>query len=192
MLNENNLKNFENLVISQAKKEKQDVLDGLKKEREEKLEQYKKELEVKFNNKLNHETVKIVNLANEKFAAKVLENKKQYLSERERCISEIFSNVKERLSQYVKTDDYIKNMDKKIAGVVLNNGHTYTVIINENDKKLIDFANEKGYNVKLTHKNFIGGVRVVDDTAKMLFDFTFINAIESAENEFLEKYFKLN
>lgn len=192
MLNENNLKNFENLVISQAKKEKQDVLDALKLQRDEKLKEYKKELEIKFNDKLNHETGRIENSASEKVAAKALENKKQYLLERERYMSDIFSNVKERLLQYVKTDDYINDMDKKLSSVILDNGHNYTVLINENDKKLIDFAKSKGYNTQLTHKNFIGGARVIDNTAKTLFDFTFINAAEAEENEFLEKYFKLN
>lgn len=192
MLNENNLKNFENLVILQAEKEKREVLDALEREREERLEKYKKELTVKFNDKLSHETGKIENSAKEKVASKVLEYKKQYLSERERCISDIFSNVKEKLLQYTKTDDYIENMSKKISSVVSNNGHGYTVVINENDRRLIDFVKEKGYNAELTRKNFIGGVKVIDDTEKTVFDFTFTNAVSYAEDEFLEKYFKLN
>ena len=190
MLNESNLKNFENLVVSEAEKERNEVLDGLKARLEEKVSEYKKQADAKLNERLNHEIGKIESKANEKVAEKSLEGKKQYLELRESRINSVFEKVTDDLRDFVNTDDYVSNMKSKIEGVISENSGDYTIVIGANDDKLADFVKNAGYNFEVLGKSFIGGCKIVNNKVKTLVDLTYASLVEDESEAFLEKYFK--
>ena len=191
MLNESNLKNFESLVVSEAEKERNEVLDGLKAQLEEKMSEYKKQADAKLNERLNHEIGKIESRANERVAEKSLEGKKQYLELRETRINHVFEKVTESLREFVKTDDYVSDMKSKIEGVISENGSDFTIVVGANDGKLADFVKNAGYNSEISHKSFIGGCKIINNKEKTLVDITYASLLENESEGFLEKYFKI-
>ena len=191
MLNESNLKNFESLVVSEAEKERNEVLDGLKAQLEEKMSEYKKQADAKLNERLNHEIGKIESRANERVAEKSLEGKKQYLELRETRINAVFEKVTESLREFVKTDDYVSDMKSKIEGVISENGSDFTIVVGANDGKLADFVKNAGYNSEISHKSFIGGCKIINNKEKTLVDITYASLLENESEGFLEKYFKI-
>ena len=191
MLNESNLKNFENLVVSEAEKERNEVLDGLKAQLEEKMSEYKKQADAKLNERLNHEIGKIESRANERVAEKSLEGKKQYLELRETRINAVFEKVTESLREFVKTDGYVSDMKSKIEGVISENGSDFTIVVGANDGKLADFVKNAGYNSEISHKSFIGGCKIINNKEKTLVDITYASMLENESEGFLEKYFKI-
>ncbi|MEE1043848.1 MAG: hypothetical protein UH854_07765, partial [Clostridia bacterium] len=104
----------------------------------------------------------------------------------------VFDNVYKKLQEYVKTDDYTKNMSEKIRNAMEKADHNYTVVISSADEKLIELAKAEGFDTQIIDRNFIGGCRVIDNTAKTLVDMTFAAAMEEESVAFLEKYFDLN
>ncbi len=191
MLNESNLKNFESLVVSEAEKERNEVLDGLKAQLEEKMSEYKKQADAKLNERLNHEIGKIESRANERVAEKSLEGKKQYLELRETRINHVFEKVTESLREFVKTDDYVSDMKSKIEGVISENDSDFTIVVGANDGKLADFVKNAGYNSEISHKSFIGGCKIINNKEKTLVDITYASLLENESEGFLEKYFKI-
>lgn len=192
MSKENNFKNLEVLVVSDAERKRDEALAEIEKQKNESICEYIKKSEIKLSDRLLHETGQIENMANERVAEKILENKKQYLTEREKLIEQVFENIVKKLQNYVKTDDYVFSMKAKIENELSHENHDYTVLISSSDEKMLNFAKNTNFNFKIIDKNFIGGCKIVDNTAKTLVDMTFASAVEAEEENFLEKYFKLN
>lgn len=192
MSKENNFKNLEVLVVSDAERKRDEALAEIEKQKNESIREYIKKSEIKLSDRLLHETGQIENMANERVAEKILENKKQYLTEREKLIEQVFENIVKKLQNYVKTDDYVFSMKAKIENELSHENHDYTVLISSSDEKMLNFAKNSNFNFEIIDKNFIGGCKIVDNTAKTLVDMTFASAVEAEEENFLEKYFKLN
>lgn len=191
MLNENNFKNFENLVISEAEKERDEALSRLKERLDKETAEYKKQADSRLNEKLNHELGKIESRANERVSERSLDGKKQYLELRESMIKEIFENVSEKLRDFVKTDDYVTVMKDKIESGISDKNGDCTIIVGANDKKLADFVQASGYKLEVSEKSFIGGCKIVDNSSKTLIDMTYASFIKNESESFLEKYFNI-
>lgn len=191
MYSKDNLENLEKFVVSQAEDKRDAILNQLESQRETEIEKYKNQLENHLERCFNESTEKVCHNAIKKVAEKRFEHKKEYFCEREHLIQQIFNNVTKRLEDYVKTDAYVKGMEAKISSAMENEAHDYTVVISSADDKLIEFAKTSGYNTQVIDRKFIGGCRVIDNTAKTMVDMTFSNSMEIESEAFLEKYFDL-
>lgn len=192
MYSKDNLENLEKFVVSQAEDKKNTILKELEAQRESEIEKYKNKLEIHLERYFKDSFEKVCHDAIKKVAEKSFEYKKEYFCERERLIQQVFENVTKKLEDYVKTDVYVNSMEKKIRSAMGISGHDYTVVISSADNKLIELAKAKGYNTQIIDRKFIGGCRVIDNTAKTMVDMTFANSMEIESNAFLEKYFELN
>lgn len=192
MYSKDNLENLEKFVVSQAEDKKNAVLKELEAQREAEIEKYKNQLEIHLERYFKDSSEKVCHDAIKKVAEKRFDHKKEYFCERERLIQQVFENVTKKLEDYVKTDAYVKGMEAKIRNAMQIDDHDYTVVIGSADNKLIEFAKAEGYNTQIIDRNFIGGCRVIDNTAKTMVDMTFANAMEFESEAFLEKYFDLN
>lgn len=192
MYSKDNLENLEKFVVSQAEDKKNTILKELEAQRESEIEKYKNKLEIHLERYFKDSSEKVCHDAIKKVAEKSFEYKKEYFCERERLIQQVFENVTKKLEDYVKTDAYVNSMEKKIRSAMEISDHDYTVVISSADNKLIELAKAKGYNTQIIDRKFIGGCRVIDNTAKTMVDMTFANSMEIESNAFLEKYFELN
>ena len=192
MYSKDNMENLEKFVVSQAEDKKNAVLKELESQRGAEIEKYKNQLEIHLERYFKDNSEKVCHDAIKKVAEKRFDHKKEYFCERERLIQQVFDNVTKKLENYVKTDAYVKGMEAKIRSAMEIADHDYTVVISSADDKLIELAKSKGYNTQVIDRNFIGGCRVIDNTAKTMVDMTFANAMEVESEAFLEKYFELN
>lgn len=192
MYSKDNMASLEKFVISQAEEKKNEVLKELELQKEAEIEKYKNQLEFYLERNFKDQSEKVSHNAVKKIAEKKFDYKKEYFCEREQLIQKVFDNVTKKLQDYAKTDDYVKNIGSKIRNAMEVEGHSYTVVISSADEKLIEFAKAEGFDTQVIDRNFIGGCRVIDNTAKTLVDMTFSNAIEEESAAFLEKYFDLN
>ena len=192
MYSKDNIGNLEKFVISQAEEKRNAVLKELELQKEIEIEKYKNQLEAYLERNFKEQAEKVSHNAVKNVAEKKFEHKKEYFCEREKLIQKVFDNVIKKLQDYVKTEDYAKNMTIKIRKAMENADHNYTVVISSADEKLIESAKAEGFDTQIIDRNFIGGCRVIDNTTKTLVDMTFAAAMEEESATFLEKYFDLN
>lgn len=189
MLNEKNLRNFENLVISEAENERSEVVAALKSELDGKVLEYKKSSQERLNENLSREFSAIKSKTNERIAEKSFEAHKNFLLMREKRINSLFEKVEDKLSEYIKTDDYVLKMKAQIEQAVSEKDGDFTVVVGANDKKLEEFLRNFGYKYEISSKNFGGGFRLIDNKEHILFDFTYKSRLKEENEMFFEKYF---
>lgn len=186
------LNNFTSLVIDEASKKRDKLLQSVENEQKERLA--KKEDE--FLNDAYKEIQKAVfnakKKSNERVLHEELEAKKQILLTREKIIAEIMEDAQNELIKFSKSDKYEPWLIGKIEKALFEVGKgSKTVYISPEDLKYKEAIENIETDGKITveaaeERNFSGGAKIFNTDRKVSVDYSFKELLAEQKEVFLQ------
>lgn len=186
------LNNFTSLVLDEASKKRDKLLQSVENAQKERLA--KKEDE--FLNDAYKEIQKAVSDAkkksNERVLHEELDAKKQILLTREKIIDEIMADAREELLKFSKSDEYEAWLIGKIEKALFEVGKgSKTVYIHSEDLKYKDKIEGIDDDGKITveasdERDFLGGVKIFNTDRKVAVDYSFKELLSEQKEVFLQ------
>lgn len=175
MTSEEKLKHFEDSVIGRANelsremlKEYQEALD-----KEEEAYQAEKNQEALF--RIKTEIAHLKRDVNTSIAREQLNIKRQLTKRTQELTHQLFEEVRQRLEEYRKTEDYEKLLEKQIRNIQKIAGERdMMVYISSLDEGLLPrLETATGAKIQVAEESFQGGVRGYVDHGRILVDHSF-------------------
>lgn len=186
------LNNFTSLVLDEASKKRDKLLQSVEDAQKERLA--KKEDE--FLNDAYKEIQKAVfdakRKSNERVLHEELESKKQILLTREKIIDEIMSDAQEELLKFSKSDKYEPWLIGKIEKALFEVGKgSKTVYIHSEDLKYKEKIERIETEGKITveasdERGFLGGVKIFNTDRRVAVDYSFKELLSEQKEVFLQ------
>lgn len=164
----------------------------------EQVDQYQEVLQSDFDQIIADTRKNYINrLVNEKNNIRKQNNKKlaqaQMKQQRDLFIREeelkkiIFKRFTEALEDYKKTDHYVNQLKVMMNSVIdyADNIEKVEIYLDESDANLVDsFKQQTGFDVRVSDRPFIGGVRGVLRQRDILIDYSFETLLERQREQF--------
>ncbi len=186
------LNNFTSLVLDEASKKRDKLLQSVENAQKERLA----EKEDEFLNNAYKEIQKAVSDAkkksNERVLHEELDAKKQILLTREKIIDEIMADAREELLKFSKSDEYEAWLIGKIEKALFEVGKgSKTVYIHSEDLKYKDKIEGIDDDGKITveasdERDFLGGVKIFNTDRKVAVDYSFKELLSEQKEVFLQ------
>lgn len=184
---EDKIKLFSKIVSERIQAEKQAELDEFDSQKKDVIESKKHELEEKRNIVLKEASKKVQLKYNEIISREKLEKQSAVLELKKTFISDLTKEVRLRLGQYVKRDEYENFLVELIKETVssIENGD-YIIFISEEDKKnytkrleweLKAFEN-MNFTIKATDEDIVGGIIIQSVSGKFRIDASLASKLE--------------
>ena len=196
---ESKLEMFKKLIYDSEKNKKKKKFDELTSRQNEKLDNHKNKLKVKSK-------------ANQKISIRTAENKKtemileerqnvrqEILQLKEEFLSQVLEDLREKAKDYVKSEDYLNNLEAKLKESLKElDDETLVLIITESDRdrlgdRLKNIISNSNKEIKLENMDsrYIGGfmIRDIDNIAN--YDMTISSKIIENKYEIGAKLYEL-
>ena len=185
MIDDSKLINFRRLIFEDAEKQREDTLALVEAEKKRRISEAEAEISQRYEKRRKREIVKIKSRINEELSQKRSEQKHELLLVREDLKQSVFASVEEKLTEFIKTKEYIEYMKTQIdKAFSLLNGDDAVIIINENDEGLKSL----GYNTETSDEDFKGGCIVLDKKGGRRIDLTMKTKLSDLKSGFLQTY----
>lgn len=121
--------------------------------------------------------------------------RRELLMRREEIIGDVFGKAREKLKEFMLTDEYIGWLDKKLSDAekITGNGKL-RVYVRSDDEEKINYVikNRAGTETeyitqKLDNADFMGGIKVENTENAILVDYSFEELLDAAKLDFLQK-----
>ena len=175
---------FKNLVYTDARNKRDELLEKLEQEKSRKISEAEAEIKDKYARLLKRSMLKADSANNKALATNTAMQKRELLNAREELINSVFVSVEEKLCEYLKSLEYKENMKEKIDIALKEMTDNAVIIINEKDEAL----KELGYKYEIVEDNFMGGCMVCDKRLGIRIDLTMKTKLEALRAEFLQAY----
>ena len=150
------------------------------------FEQHKAEALIQADTRIKAEKTSVkqqLGMANSKAA---LELKRELGAAQKRFKKQLFKEVEEKLSAYMKTEKYqdllVKYIEKAVA---YSDRGEMTIYVNPTDADKKAYLEEKtGFTLSISKEDFIGGIRAVIPERNILVDYAFKGALEREYQKF--------
>ena len=195
MRNEEKLEHFNEVILKEAARERDEILKDAKNEIDGIIETKKQEFQKRADEMFNKAMLQANKEKNIAISKAYVESRKILMEKRENIINSIINDVKKQLEQFAAKEDlyydYLKEVVRKSciqAGegeliLYLNrrDNINYSKIINKAEKELLS-------NVQIVESDvdFIGGCKVLNKSAGIIIDNTWLRKLEIKKDEFLE------
>ena len=113
---------FTNMVIGEAGRKRDALMQEMDKEKAERLEKLRREIEADAESEMKRKTENIKKENNERILKTETELKKQLLIKREGMVEEIMNEVRKKLDDFIKSDKYGKWLEERVKKAVLEVG----------------------------------------------------------------------
>ena len=121
--------------------------------------------------------------------------RRELLMRREEIIGDVFGKAREKLKEFMLTDEYTDWLDKKLSDAekITGNGKL-RVYVRSDDEEKINYVikNRAGTETeyitqKLDNADFMGGIKVENTENAILVDYSFEELLDAAKSDFLQK-----
>ena len=181
------LSKFYKMVISEANKKNLDEFaDDFNKIQEE-IKRYFDNLYANMVEKINIQKLELCSRTDKLLALKVLETKKKLLLKRLDLKHMFFVELKKKITDFVETDDYKKQILKELNNFDPKNYKfkDFVFEFSERDRDLISvIKNNFEFEILTSKEDFIGGYKIYANNYKILLDKTFKCRLEKLEEQF--------
>lgn len=154
-----------------------------------KLEMERAEVEASKNGheKIRAAEEKIKSNSRSEIANYNLLKRKEIYEKRNKYQKQVFEEASIKISEFVKTDDYVTFIEKSLKGLSDKVGNNATVYISPNDKKYCDLIKEvfSEANVEIDNEIKLGGIKILDNDKGLLFDDTLDSRLLQQKDWFL-------
>lgn len=118
--------------------------------------------------------------ASEKIAKVTEDSKRQLMKKREALITQLFSNIENKLREFIKSEEYKQWFTQKLNKArELVSGEPLEVYVCSADKELVN-----GDEIKTVSEDFIGGFRAYCPSKHIMIDETISTKIEETREDF--------
>lgn len=128
---------------------------------------------------------------NEEISKAIVESKESLFHRREEIISEVFSNVRKRLEEFIKSREYREFMEKEMESALREAGKGKTVVtVNENDVDLFREIRSRlmaDFEIQESDEDIIGGFLIMNADRGLLWDHTYLSRFNAERASFLER-----
>lgn len=180
---------FKNAVFSIAQKEVDKIVSEANKESEEYLNRVRSENETFVSNGKSEIDKDEKAAAVKEVSSYNVEAKRGLLRHREEITDKVFEQVRQRLREFVKTDDYVNLMVEKAKKCAEeNHGLKGRILIGRADSRLIEKLSAAGsYNVEVSDNIESGGIMIIFDDINAAYDYTVTSALEAQRQTFIAR-----
>lgn len=185
------LNTFTALVLKDASKKRNAMLEAVEREHKVKLTEKENEFLEEAYEEIQQAVSEAKKHSNEMVLHEELEAKKQLLLAREKIISDVIEAAAEKLRKFAAGDKYEAWLLDKIEKSLFEVGKgSKTVYISPNDLKYKDEI-EKLDDGRITveaasERDFMGGVKVYNTDRKVAVDYSFKEMLSEQKNVFLQ------
>ena len=188
------LRFFNEVILKDATAERDRILRQIKALSEERISQEKSKFQEQAEQLLRKETSLAENEKNNIISRAVIESKQLLAKTRNEIIETIYNEVKGKLVEFVQKEEYLNYLHEQIIDSCSRAGEgNFIVYLCERDmQRLKDKLENIKHNLSrdITFEQagdeIIGGCRVLNQTAGIIVDNTFIRRLESNRDSILE------
>jgi vacuolar-type H+-ATPase subunit E/Vma4 len=184
------LDNFARIVMREAAEKRVQIIESIRENRLKVLEQKELEFLEQAYLTIQKEIRRINKEKNEMISRASMESKKMLLQKREEIIDEIFSNIHQKVIEFIRTPAYLTFLSDSIEeGCKITGDGEIVVYINRTDVHLIDRIKENlGFNIEIQveQTDIIGGCKIFNKTKNILVDNSLATKIQQQREQFLE------
>lgn len=189
---EEKLQTFTTIVLRDAARQKQEILDRAETAHKEMVEARELKL-LKDAHDAIQESLRVMGRASsEEVSRTILESKQALFTRREEIIASVFGHVSEKLLQFRKSPDYRVFLKRRILEgfAELGTGDVRVVVDEEDLELALGLRDEVGkpYRTETATDVLMGGCLVINRTAARMCDFSVARQLENERQSFLGRY----
>lgn len=177
---------FREMTLKTADEKVTDQLESFEDTLKEALEDHKAEQRNKAAIELDAEKDNLRKESNKHLAQLQLQQQRDLHKKQQQLKEEVFVLAKERVSEFMQTNDYIELLKKQLQEALnLAKGEDITLYIDpvDSDKKNM-LEKHLDHDITLSERPFIGGSRGVIQSRKLLIDNSFLKRFEEEKANF--------
>jgi vacuolar-type H+-ATPase subunit E/Vma4 len=180
------LNHFYDSVIESATKQNIEIVEEYKKTLQKNFEERKEAALRKAEANYRIASENIIRERNRKLSAESMEIRRKVLEKTAEVSERIFTDVRKKLDEYMKTSDYDELLCAQITKAKsFAQVDDITIYINPTDEQKIPYLEEKtGATLTVSDRDFIGGIRAVIPSRSILIDNSFMTKLTEAESSF--------
>jgi len=180
------LDHFYSSVIESATKQHLEIIEEYKKTLKKNFEE-RREIAMRKADAMYRSAVEsITRERNRRLSADAMEIRRRILEKTAEYTELIFRDVRQKLDEYMKTPEYLDLLARLISKAKdFAKRDALTVYINptDADKKAI-LEERTGVSLTISDRDFIGGIRAVIPSHKILIDNSFLTKLEDVKSSF--------
>lgn len=183
---EEKLTSFRELVVADAGQKSEEIIREYEKSLQEMLKDHEETIARKTHALLEIESQKLVQEKNHRMAVEHLDFRRKLNEKTNELKEELFSEVAQKLSEYMKTEAYTDCLANQIKKALdFSRGDSITIYINATDAGKKDALEERtGARLTISAIDFIGGTRAVIPGRNILIDRSFLTKMEEEKDSF--------
>jgi V/A-type H+-transporting ATPase subunit E len=190
----NKLNKFSALVMEDAEKKRDALVEQIRKEKQDQLEEKENEFLSQAYEEIQKNITQVKKEDNERILHMELESKKRLLLKRENIISDVFDAVSAKINHFMEEEQYEAWLMNKIEKAFTEVGEGSKVIyLTKRDLRfqediLKHFSQEQDeISIEATEeRDFIGGVKVFNAGRRISVDYSLKELLAQQKNTFLQ------
>lgn len=186
---ETKLNKFSAFVLEDALKQRDAMVDKFEKEKKQRIDKKEMELLTEAYSDIRGAIESARRENNERVLKVEMDMKKELIIKREQIIDEVFSKVRAKVDEYIKSPEYEKWLIDKLseASGELGEGKK-TVYLNETDMAYEAEVRKEfaGVEVKQSDDDIIGGFTAFNEDRRVFADYSLSSALADAKESFLQ------
>ncbi len=186
MTTEEKLKHFQDICTGDAKARSDKLAEDHKKALEASYEEHVNQAKRQAEMQISAETEKLEKEQNRKLSVGELDMKRELGRKQEELKEKLFSELRDRLAEFRKTDEYLNMLDSQVESAVQYAGdEKLTVYLDPDDADKAEQIGEK-YKIELktSETSFGGGTQAELPERHILIDNSFESKIAEARQDF--------
>lgn len=184
------LKQFAYYVIDDATKQRDALLKEIESEKTHNIDNEELELLSGAYSQIQNVITKSRRTNNENVLKIEMDLKKKLILKREEIINDVFKEVRQRLINFTKNEEYKNWLKAKLQKAVSEVGAgTKIVYISKSDMNYQKFLEDGIENITVLQAeedDIVGGVRVYNSDKNVFIDYSIDNMIDEQRNQFLQ------
>ena len=183
---EEKIAHLQETVMTEARSEGNAIIDNHKKALESLFEKHKKQATAQSEVRIKSEILRARRQVNQAAAKAETELKRALGQTQNELKVRLFDEVKELLSDFTKTDEYLDYLCSKIREAArFADGEEMTIYISPSDKeKQTELEKRTGMTITISEYDFMGGMRAVIRGRNILIDHSFQAAVDYEYHQF--------
>lgn len=181
------LDHFSSSVIDSATKQNIEIIENYKYTLEKTYEERKDTAIRKAEAAYRIASENVIREKNRRLSTETVEIRRKILDKTVEIEEKIFRDVKQMLTDYMRTEDYNHLLVVQIENArEFARGDAITIYINPSDaSKKVALEEKTGAILTISDRDFIGGIRAVIPSHSILIDHSFSTKLEEAESSFI-------
>ncbi len=186
MTTEEKLKHFQDICTGDARARSDKMVNDHQKALEASYEEHVKQAKRQAQMQITAEKEKLEKEQNKKLAVGELDMKYEYGRKQQEYKQKLFAELREKIAEYRKTEDYLQLLEDQTARAVqFAGGEKLTVYLDPDDADQASRIGEKyKVEVQTAAASFGGGTQAVLPGRHVLIDNSFASKIEEAQQDF--------